>query len=285
MLPLSDIAAVIEPTAMEPYSDDPHGVWIGHIRSQGGSIAVASGVALVRSGARMIQPGRIAILRGEYPIGLAVDRMLAAQAVDRDDLIPFPDAVPAIQPCPVSAAYWSEDDQLELLIDREALIAGLDSGFTGQSSYVPNRRQAHQRLLERYGDVDYRRGLEVRFDASPERWMLPMSTVRLVSDSRSPHPLPRAPQQVTGLVAWQRKPIPVIDPSFAIELQRPVPLPARFVVVGEPVGVGETSDAADAVVLVSGIVGIHNNLRIEHGYAWDVAGDAINILRIPDIFS
>jgi len=285
LLPLADIVAVIEPTAMEVHRGDPDGVWVGHVRSQQGVIAVASGVALLQTPERLIEPGRIAILRGDLPVGLAVDRMLSAETVSRDALLPLPSAVPSIESSPVSAGHWSEDDELELLLDRDALLADLDADFIGTTGQRRNGRRAQQRLLERYGNLDYRRGLEVRFDTSPERWIVPMSTVRLVTDSRTPHPLPRVPQKVVGLVSWQRQPIPVIDPAGDIELPRPVSMPARFVVVGEPVDTGEASIQADAAILVDRIIGIHHNLYVEHGYAWDGAGDAMNILRIPDLLA
>ncbi|MEZ4523218.1 MAG: chemotaxis protein CheW [Thermomicrobiales bacterium] len=286
VLPLADITAVIEPTAMEPHSGDPYGIWIGNVRSLQGAIAIASGAALIRTANRSIAPGRIAILRGEYPVGLAVDRMLSAGAVDRSAILPLPATVPATQNTPVSGVIWGNDDELELVLDRDRLMNDLDADFTrppgGQGR---SNRQAQQRLLDRYGDIDYRRGLEVRFDSSPERWIIPMASIRLVTDSRRPHALPRAPEKVRGLVSWQRQPIPVIDPSFSIDLPDPVALPAKFVVIGQPVGVGQTSVQADAAILVDGIVGIYHNLQIEHGYAWDVTGDAHNILRLTDILS
>ncbi len=285
VLPLSDIAAVIEPTTMEKHSDDPHGIWIGHVRSSRGAIAIASGSALLRTEIKTISPGRIAILRGEYPVGLAVDRMLAAQAVNRESLIPLPSFVPAIQSSPVVAAVWGEDDELELLLERGMLIDELDSDFLSPKPVSMSSRYAQQKLIDRYGDVDYGRGLEVHFDASMERWILPMSTVRLVTDSRTPHPLPRTPQKISGLVSWQRNPIPVIDPSYDLDLPRPISLPAKFAVVGEPVGSGQTSIQADAAILVDKVVGILDNIRIEHGYAWDAAGDALNILKVSDILS
>lgn len=285
LLPLADIVAVIEPTAMEAHPGDPDGVWIGHVRSQQGVIAVASAAALLQTAERAIEPDRIAILRGDLPVGLAVDRMLSAETVSRDTLLALPSAVPSIESSPVSAGYWSEDDELELLLDHDALLADLDADLTGDTGQRRYGRRARQKLLERYGNLDYSRGLEVRFDTSPERWIFPMSTVRLVTDSRDPHPLPRARQKVVGLVSWQRQPIPVIDPAGDIELPRPVSMPARFVVVGEPVETGEGSIQADAAILVDRVIGIHHNLYVEHGYAWDGAGNALNILRISDLLA
>lgn len=283
LLPLADIVAVIEPTAMEAHRGDPDGVWIGHVRSQQGVIAVASGVALLQTLEQPIEPGRIAILRGELPVGLAVDRMLSAETVNRDALLPLPSAVPAIKSSPVSAVNWDEDDELELLLDRDALLADLDADFMGDAGQRCNSRRAQQKLLERYGNIGYRRSLEVRFDRSPERWIIPMSIVRLVTDSRDPHPLPRASRKVAGLVSWQRNPIPVVDPASEIELPEADSMPARFVVIGEPVDTGEASIQADAAILVDRVIGVHHNLSVEHGYAWDGSGDALNLLRIPDL--
>lgn len=285
LLPLADIVAVIEPTAMEAHESDPDGIWIGHVRSHQGMIAVASGSAVIRAANTSIAPGRIAILRGEYPVGLAVDRMLSAQAVSRESLLPLPSAVPCIQSSLVSNVFWGEDDKLELLLDREALVAGLDANLLNPEGQPRSSSHARQELLARYGEIDYRHGLEVRFDASPERWLVPMSTVRLVTDSRKPHPLPRAHRKVVGLVSWQRQPIPVIDPSNEIKLARPVSFPAKFVVIGEPVGIGESSINADAALVVDRIIGIHHDLRIEQDYAWDDTGDALNILRIPELLT
>ncbi len=285
VLPLGDVAAVIEPTSMEAHSDDPYGIWIGHVRSQQGAIAIANGSALIRTANKAIPPGRIAILRGEFPIGLAVDRMLSAQTVNRDALHALPDIVPALQPCPVTAVLWGADDELELMLDRQMLIDELDAGFLGSRQSKTSSRYNQQRMLDRYGDVDYTRGLEVAFAGSQERWVLPMTTVRLVTDSRRPHPLPRTPDKVLGLVAWQRDPIPVVDPSAAIGLEGRVSLPAKFVVIGEPVTSGQTSTHADTVVVVDRIVGIHNNLRTEHGYTWDSSGDALNIIKIPSLLT
>lgn len=285
VLPLSDIAAVIEPSVMERHSDDPHGIWIGHVRSRQGAIAVADGSALIQTRNKAIPHGRIAILRGEVPVGLAVDRMLSAQTINRDEIIPLSTDIPALQSCPVIAGRWDEADELELFLDRELLISELETGLLGVSSRSTRGRQAQQTILRRYGSLDYRRGLEVQFDASPERWIVPMSTVRLVTASRDSHELPRTAQKITGVVAWRRKPIPVIDPSFVIDLPRRVSLPAHYVVIGEPASVGETSTHADAAIIVDRVAGIHNNLRIEHGYAWDTAGDALNIIRISDILA
>lgn len=285
VLPLGDVAAVIEPTAMEPHGDDPYGIWIGHVRSQQGAIAIASGSSLIRTANKAIPPGRIAILRGEYPIGLAVDRMLSALTVRRDELLPLPTYVSALQSCPVTAALWGENDELELLLDRQMLIDELDSGFLGPARPSGGNRYTQQKMLDRYGDVDYRRGLEVHFNGSQERWVLPMSTVRLVTDARKSHPLPRSPQKISGLVAWQRHPIPVIDPSTDIGLDGRVSLPSKFVVIGEQATGGQTTTQADAAIVVDRIVGIHNNLRTEHGFAWDASGDALSILRITDILS
>ena len=285
VMPLADIAAVIEPTAMEARDDDPYGIWIGHVTSQQGVISIASGSALIRTANKAVPPGRIAILRGDFPVGLAVDRMLSALTINREDMFSLPAFVPAIQGCPVTAAFWGEHDELELMLDRKTLIEELDAGLLGPGQMSGASRYSQQKLLDRYSDVDYQRGLEVRFNASPERWVLPMSAVRLVTDARAPHPLPRTPEKVTGLVSWQRHPIPVIDPSSTLELSDPVALPAKFVVIGEPVKGGQTSTQADAALLVDRIIGIHNRLRIEHGYAWDATGEALNLLRITDALS
>ena len=284
-LPLTDIAAVIEPSALNRNSDDPEDIWIGHVHSQQGSIAVADGSALIQASNRAIPASRIAILRGSVPIGITVDRMLSAQAVSSDDIIPLSSDIPAIQACPVVAAIWDDLDELEFVLDRELLVSKLETTILGSARRAGAERSARQRLRERYGSVAYEQGLEVQFDASPERWIFPMSTVRLVTESRNAHPLPRTPRKVTGVVAWQRQPIPVVDPSFDIYLPRRVSLPAHYVVVGEPVRVGETSTQADAAIIVDRIVGAHNNLRIEHGYAWDMTGDALNVIRIDDILS
>ena len=284
-LPLSDVAAVIEPAALDRNSDDPDSVWIGHVHSQYGSIAVANGSALIGASNRSIPPSRIAVLRGSVPVGIAVDRMLSAQAAAPNEIIPLSSNVPVIQPCPVVAAIWDELDELELVLDRESLVSEPGTDSLESAKRAGAVRSAQQRLHERYGSIDFQHSLEVHFDASPERWVIPTSAVRLVTESREAHPLPRTPQKVAGVVAWQRKPIPVIDPSFDLYLPRPVSPPAHYVVVGEPVSVGETSTQADAAIIVDRIVGTHNNLRIEHGYAWDTTGDALNIMQISDILS
>ncbi|CAN5647862.1 hypothetical protein BH23CHL2_BH23CHL2_03850 [soil metagenome] len=108
LLPLADIVAAIEPTAMEVNEIDPDGIWIGRVRSHQGVIAVASGSAVIRAANTSIAPGRIAILRGEYPVGLAVDRTLSVQAVSREALLPLPSAVPCIESSPVSNVFWIE---------------------------------------------------------------------------------------------------------------------------------------------------------------------------------
>ena len=284
-LPLSEVAAVIEPTAMEPDKDDPYAVWIGHVQSSQGIIRVASGSALIKADEDRIPPSRIAILRGERPVGLAVDRMLSAGTVERDQILSLPSIVPAIQSCPVVAAHWDEDETLELLLDRDDLIAELDSGLNGVPRHQDARRSSLQRLLQQYTYVDYSRGLEVRFGASEDRWVLPMAAVRLVTRSRTPHPLPRTPRKVAGLVSWNRQPIPVIDPSFQINLSRRISTPAFYVVVGAPAGVGETSTEADAAILVDGVVGIHNDLRVENSVALDATGGQMNCIRLSDVLS
>jgi chemotaxis signal transduction protein len=285
VMPLADIAAVIEPTTMEARIDDPHGIWIGHVYSQQGVIAVASGSALMRTANRAIPAGRIAILRGDFPVGLAVDRMLSARTINRSEMLDLPGVVPALQTCPVTAAFWGEGDQLELLLDRKTLIDELDADLLGPGQMSGNRRYSQQKMLDRYSEVDYQRGLEVLFNNSQERWVLPMSAVRLVTDARPPHPLPRTPEKVTGLVSWQRNPIPVIDPSSVLDLPNLVGLPAKFIVIGEPVKGGQTSVQADAAILVDRVAGIHNILRLEHGSAWDSAGDALNLFRITDVLA
>jgi chemotaxis signal transduction protein len=285
VVPLASVAAVIEPTSMEPISDDASGIWIGQVRSQQGAISIASGATLLRAGKSAPHPGRIAILRAEFPIGLAVDRVLSSRVVAREDIVRFPDVAAVLKSIPVTGAVWDEDDQLELLLDVESLIAELGDDLGSRTGSARLQRANHQQIIERYGEIDYRRALEVRFDASDERWAIPMSAVRLITDSPRPHPLPRAPRHVAGLVSWRRNPIPVIDPTYRLDIARPVSRPARLVVVGEPIAVGGTSESADAAILVSSITGIHYNLRVEHGYAWDARGDSLNLIRMLDILT
>ncbi|CAN5647668.1 hypothetical protein BH23CHL2_BH23CHL2_03840 [soil metagenome] len=104
-----------------------------------------------------------------------------------------------------------------------------------------------------------------------------------MTDSRKPHPLARAHRKVVSLGSWQHHPIPVIDPSNEIKLPRPMSFPAKFVVIGDPVDIGETSINADAALVVDRIIGIHHDLRIEQEYAWDDTGDALNILRMSEL--
>jgi chemotaxis signal transduction protein len=283
--PLADVAAVIEPTSMEAFDDDPQGIWIGTIASRQGAISIASGPRLLRIGNGAARPGRLAILRGEHPVGLAVDRVLGARTVPRDAISMLPATVVALENVPISGSIWGEDDEIELMLDTEALVADLDAGPLDSQHAGRQRHSYRQNVIERYGQVDYRRALEVRFNGSAERWVLPMSIVRLVTDMPRPHTLPRAPHRVAGLLAWNRNPIPVIDPTYQLEIPLPVARPARLVVIGEPAEVGAPSESADAALMVGNVVGIHNNLRLEHGYAWDRANDALNIMRIMDILS
>jgi chemotaxis signal transduction protein len=285
VVPLASVAAVIEPTSMEPISDDPTGMWIGRVRSQQGAISVASGTTLLRSGDAAPRPGRIAILRAEFPVGLAVDRVLSSRVVASEEILRFPDVAAVLKSVPVTGAVWDEDNELELLLDVENLLAELDDDLATHTASGRLQRASHLLVMERYGDIDYRRALEVRFDASEERWVIPMAAVRLIADSPRPHPLPRAPKHLAGLVSWQRSPIPVIDPTYRLDIARPVSRPARLVVVGEPISVGGTSESADAAILVSGVAGIHYNLRVESGYAWDVRGDTLNLIRMLDVLT
>lgn len=290
VVPLASVAAVIEPTSMEPITDDPSGIWIGRVRSQQGAISVASGATLLRTGDTAPRPGRIAILRADFPVGLAVDRVLNSRVVARDEIVHFPDIAAVLKNIPVTAAVWGEDNQLELMLDVDALIAELDDDPGARTGSGRLQRANHQQIAERYGEIDYRRALEVRFDASDERWAIPMAAVRLIAGyplagPSRPHPLPRAPQHVAGLVSWNRNPIPVIDPTYRLDIPRPVSRPARLIVVGEPIAVGGTSDSADAAILVSSATGIHYNLRVEHGYAWDARGDSLNLIRMLDILT
>lgn len=285
VVPLADVAAVIEPTAMERQDDDAGGVWIGRIASRQGVIAVASGPRLLRVGSGDERPGRLAILRARQPVGLAVDRVLGARTVDRDQILSLPETVAALRAVPVSGAIWSEDDELEVLLDVDALLSELESDPNGNRQPERFIHSYRQKIVGRYGGVDYRRALEVRFEGSAERWLLPMSTVRLVTDAPEPHPLPRSPERIAGLLSWRRGPIPVIDPTYQLRIPRPVGQAARLVVIGEPAAIGAPSQEADAALLVSAVAGIQYNLHVEHGLARGRDGEELRVIRIMDILS
>jgi chemotaxis signal transduction protein len=211
--------------------------------------------------------------------------VLSSRVVARDEILSFPDVATVLKNIPVSGAVWDEDNELELLLDIEALVSELDDELGARTGSGRLQRANHQLVIERYGEVDYRRALEVRFDGSDERWAVPMAAVRLISDFPHPHPLPRAPRHVAGLVSWHRNPIPVIDPTYRLDIPRADSLPSRLIVIGEPIAVGGASDSADAAILVSSVAGIHYNLRVEHGRAWDARGDSLNLIRIPDVLT
>ncbi len=282
---LDHVAAVIEPTAMEELDHPEDSVWIGRIASAYGSIAIASGAELLQIGDRTIKPGRLAILRGVQPVGIAVDRVLGSRTIRVDDILKLPDTVAALKDVPVSGAIWSEDDEIELVIDTRVLLADLASDVTAGQEFRQRVNLYRQNIISRYGKVDYRRALEVHIEGSDIRWALPMATVRLVTDAPTPHPLPRMPRQIAGLLSWQRNPIPVIDPGYGLGIDQPVSLPAKAIVIGEPASGGASSDAADAAILVSSINGIHGNLQVGGTEAQSLSGDRLRIIRFMDLLS
>lgn len=281
--PLDSVAAVVEPVSLVRDGDGERGVWIGHIPNARGSIPVASAFKLLGTGADD-SLRRIVIFRGEHPIGLAVGNVLSSRVIEEGEILPFGDAAAVLHNLLVSGIVWNEEEP-ELVLDLGAILARLDRGITGARTMTEVLRSRQQRLVERYSNVDQRHGLEVRFRGSEERWMIPITTIRHVTDRPSGYPLPQAPRQVAGLVSWRRRPIPIIDPTIHLGIEQPVSEQGRLIVVGEPVAIGGASDAADAGLLVDEVVGLHTDLRAEGDQLMDAAGDPIRPINLLDTLS
>jgi chemotaxis signal transduction protein len=107
--------------------------------------------------------------------------------------------------------------------------------------------------------------------------------VRHVADFRDPHPLPLANAGVLGLLAWLRRPIPVLDLAARLHVSDPVQQPGKVVVVGEPAAAGLGASSALAALAVHQIGSLHAAADASAGGSIWIADRHIRVLDLAEL--
>lgn len=277
-LPLASVAAVLEPTMIARQAGG--GAWLGDVQSRLGAIAVFDAAQLLRLESSSPEPGRVLVLRGEQPVGIAVERVLDAIDVRSEAVVALPATARLTEPNLIAAVVWVAEGEVELLLDVPRLVVELLRRRSGnpQPAAAPDRELSG--LRRRLSNPTTGQILELwpTLDASPVG--VPVSSVRYVADYRAPHPLPLADADVLGLLAWLRQPIPVIDLAARLGVADATSMPGKVIVVGEPALAGSGATSAFGALAVHQIGALHTVEQLAPGeYLWTAEGQ----LRLLDL--
>jgi chemotaxis signal transduction protein len=262
-LPMAGVAAVLEPTMLAPARAP--GLWLGEIESRLGAIAVVDTAQLLGLEAADMTAGRVLVLRGERPTGIAVDRVLDSIAVQPADIVALPEPARRSEPALVGAVVWVGDGEIELLLDVDRLARELLRLRDGLPRATPQPVHALTELRRRLASAPTGRLLALQPAPEALPVAVPVAAVRHVADFREPYPLPLAGADVLGLLAWQRQPIPVIDLAARLGMAAPAAVHDKVVVVGEPAVPGPRAPGALAALAVHQIGELHNADAIAPG--------------------
>lgn len=272
--PLANVAAVMAASSMMPVDEgDPHSTIIGRVRSLRSDVDVIDGARLVGPGDDVATP-RVLVLRGGRPLGITVSQVLESHEATEEQVAQYNDFVSRrLTGSLASGLIWRDEENAELLLNVQETVRS-----RGLPRAPHDRNSADRtRLAARYRGLNPRQLLEIALIGSDERWAVPMNAIRHVADARRPLPLPGAPQDVLGLLSWQRRPIPVIDPSVRLDLENDGAALGRLIVIGPP---DEPAEVADAAILVRDVRGLHTDLQLEDGIARSTFGDQMRVLDL-----
>jgi chemotaxis signal transduction protein len=245
-LPLAAIATILPLTALAWRENG--GVWAGDLAVRGGSIPVADG-RVVFGFDRATTSGRQAlILRGNPATGLLVDGVVGTATVPAGAVEWLSPLFGSPERLLTQAIVGASDGRLDLAIDLPALRRFLHAGEDSVSSTLTAP------IEEVFESLPPGEQIEARLDASNRRWLLPVSCVRHISEPRAPAPLPRAGAAILGILAWRRRPIPLVDTTIALDL--PPAEPGAIVVIGPPARPGLPIDDALLALSLNAIFGV-----------------------------
>lgn len=280
-LPMGSVAAVLEPAMLARAHS--RGLWLGDIESRLGAIAVVDTAQLLGLPAVESAAGRILVLRGERPTGIAVERVLDSANVPQHDVVALPETARQGELSVIDAVVWVADGEIELLLDVERLTAELQRARAGlpRPAAQPSASQTALRRHLAHAPAGQLLELQPAWGAPPVA--VPVSTIRHVADYRNPHPLPLAGPDVLGLLAWQRRPIPVIDLAARLGMAAPAETHGKVVVVGEPAVPGAGASSALAALAVHQIGVLHTAGAVAPGdYFWTPDGQ-VRVLDLAEL--
>lgn len=247
-LPITAIVAVLDPQQMDRSQPGDEGLWIGELATRSGVIPVADSrrvFSLPQAG----PVGRVLVLRSEPLLALAVDGLLGSLLPGRGDVQLLPELCGSRAQLLVDAMVWNGDEPL-LRIAPDALVAWLLHGTAmpgdGAGQSLPAFRES----------VEPRDGQVLLVRVSGELCALPVGHVRHISDDREAVRLPRARAAFTGLVAWERAPIPVVDVAFADNRTAIHDRDRMLVVIGALVGASQSQTQPLAALRVEEVTGV-----------------------------
>lgn len=273
VLPVTAVAAILDVPAIDT-SESDGGRWVGVIRSHQGSIPVTDGVALFGASGQRPSTAKVLVLRVTPPVGVVVDEVLGSRTVSSADVYRIPEAAGSSRQLLVLSAVW-DGSSVELCLDLTALIEHLEDNSVTTDSLRPR-----EILVNIDGHIA--RALEIEIGGSHDRWGIPVETVRHVTRYRMPQPLGRAPDDVLGLLAWQRQPIPLISVSGRLGLENADEESGQVVVIGAAAGSAGPAVAALAVRAVHGI----QRVSLQEGDRLHIAtGDVMRLLDLNRLLS
>lgn len=247
-IPLQHVEAVLEPSAVGP--GPPGGTILGMIPSIGGPIPVLDGAGvygLAASGA----PGKVIVCNGPLPWAIAVDDIRGSVRVPSHDVHPLPSTAGSPDELLISSIVVIDGSVL-LIVAPTALGREAHGGKMPTSGESVSPLAILSRAVQ---GADNERALEVRLLGDGQRLALPIACVRHVTDFRPPHPLPRTHPSIRGLLTWQSRPIPLLAPASAIDLETDH---GPIVVIGAH-GTGHADSDVLGALVVREIIGIISN--------------------------
>lgn len=248
VLPVDAVAAVLDLSTVERAVNHEPSLWIGAIRSRVSTIRVADGGRIFGRPGDTDARTKVIVLRTASPVGFTVDEVLGSRIAAAEDILPIPETAGAAQQLLVSAAVWTNGG-VDLAIDHAGLIEALHSNrVLQQATDVPE--------IPANLNVSSREALEIEIAGSGDRWWLPITLVRHIAAYREPQPLARAAPGVLGLLAWQRRPVPLISVASRLGLSSVESPSGQVIVIGEPSPAGSATLPALAALLVQRVVGL-----------------------------
>lgn len=275
--PLTSVAAVMAASMMTRTEDGGTATKvIGRVRSLNGEVDVVDGARLMGFTGDVETP-RVLVLRGGRPVGITISQVLESSEASPDEIVHFNEVVSRrVRRSMAEGLFWRSEGTAELLFDTQEAIRSRDTSRPADEDSTNDRT----RLAARYRSLDRTDLLEISLLGSDERWGVPTGAIRHVADLREPLPLPGAPPDVLGLLSWQRRPIPVIDPAHRLELNSDVGLRRRLIVAGPP---GEPAEVADGAILVADVRGLNTNMQVDGHVARNAYGDQLRILDLVEL--
>lgn len=272
VLPVTSVLAILDRSAVEADGESDGDVWAGWIRGPGQAIRVASGTRIFGGDAGATGSPRVIVLRAPEPVGIVIDEVIGSRVVSRSDVFGIPETAGSRVQTLVSAAVWNGPD-VELWIDDQTLLAALATGD------IALDRQAVPEVPGSFG-LDAGNVLEVSVAGSTERFGLPVSIVRHVTQFRQPQPIARCAIDVLGLLAWQRQPVTLISVSGRLGMTEHHAGQGQIVVVGPPSVAGEVALPASAALAVGQVHGIQPVASKDGSRVRTPAGDILIMLDL-----